>query len=132
MILMTTALPVRNLQKSYGTKAMALAIGVSLICLIFGYKAACRGIVLGALFSTINFVLMAHAFHAKIGPDRKKASLAALGNILFRYTFLAIPLFLAIKLPRFDLLATVAGLFTVQLIIISDHVFKMVRFSWNK
>ena len=129
---MTTAIPVRELQKKYGTKAMALAIGIALICLIVGHKAACRGVILGALFSTLNFVLMAQAFHAKIGPDRKRASLAALGNIIFRYMFLAIPLYLAIKFPRFDLVATVAGLFMVQVIILSDHIFRMVQFSWRK
>jgi hypothetical protein len=132
MIPMTTAIAVRELQKKYGTKAMALAITIALICLVAGYKAACRGIVLGALFSTINFVLMAQTFHAKIGPDRKIASISALRNIIFRYTFLAIPLFIAIKLPRFDLMATVGGLFMVQVIILSDHIFRMVLFPWRK
>lgn len=129
---MTTAIPVRELQKSYGSKAMVLAIGIALICLLVGHKAGCRGVILGALFSTINFVLMAQTFHAKIGPDRKRASIAALGNIIFRYTFLAIPLYLAIKFSRFDLMATVAGLFMVQVIILSDSIFRMVRFSWRK
>lgn len=129
---MTTATPVRELQKSYGSKAMALAIGISLIFLILGHKAVCRGIVLGAFFSTINFVLMAQSLHGKIRADRTRASLAALGNIIFRYTFMAAPLVLAIKLPRFDLLATVAGLFMVQSVIMADHLFRHFQFSWRK
>jgi hypothetical protein len=129
---MTTATTVHELQKSYGTKAMALAIGISLIFLILGYKSVCRGVVLGALFSTINFVLMAKSFHLKIRPDRKKASFAALGNILLRYAFMAIPLFIAIKLPRFDLVATVVGLFMVQSVILTDHVLRNFQFSWRK
>jgi hypothetical protein len=129
---MTTAPPVRELQKSYGTKAMAMAIGISLVCLILGHKAVCRGLVLGALFSTINFVLMAQTLHVKLKHDRSKASLSALGNILFRYTFMAIPLFLAIKFPRFDLVATIAGLFMVQAVILADHLSRSLLFSWRK
>ena len=129
---MTTAIPVRELQKNYGTKAMALAIGISLIFLFTGYTSVCRGLVLGALFSTVNFVLMANSFHLKIRSDRKKASLAALGNILLRYAFMAIPLFVAIKLPRFDLVATVVGLFMVQSVILTDHVLRNFQFSWRK
>lgn len=129
---MTTALPVRELQKNYGTKAMALAIGIGLIFLIIGYKPVCRGVVLGAFFSTVNFVLMAYSFHSKIRPDRKKASLAALFNILFRYTFMAIPLFVAIKFPRFDLMATIAGLFMVQAVILTDHIYRHFQFSWRR
>ncbi|XPS90402.1 ATP synthase subunit alpha (ATP synthase F0 sector subunit alpha) [Desulfosarcina variabilis str. Montpellier] len=120
------------MQKSYGTKAMALAIGIGLIFLLLGYKSVCRGVVLGALFSTINFVLMAFSFHAKIRPDRKKASLAALYNILFRYIFMAIPLFIAIKFPRFDLVATIAGLFMVQTVILTQHIYRNFQFSWRK
>ena len=129
---MTTTLPVRELQKSYGTKALALAIGISLVFLILGHKAVCRGLVLGGLFSTINFVLMAQTLHWKIKGERTKASFSALGNILFRYTFMAIPLFLAIKLPRFDLVATIAGLFMVQAVILADHVSRSFRCSWRK
>lgn len=129
---MTTALPIHEMQKSYGTKAMALAIGIGLISLLFGYKSVCRGVVLGGLFSTLNFVLMAFSFHAKIRPDRKKASLAALYNILFRYIFMAIPLFIAIKFPRFDLVATIAGLFMVQTVILTHHIYRNFQFSWRK
>ena len=129
---MTTALPVRDMQKSYGSKAMVLAIGVSLFFLLLGHKSVCRGVVLGALFSTINFVLMASSFHLKIRPDRKKASLAAFYNILLRYVFMAIPLFIAIKFPRFNLVATIVGLFMVQLIILTEHIYRNFQFSWRK
>jgi hypothetical protein len=118
---MTTATPLRELQKSYGTKAMALSICISLIFLILGHKAICRGVVMGALFSTINFVLMAQTLHMKIGRDRTRTTLSALGNIFFRYLFMAVPLFMAIKFPRFDLVATIAGLFAVQTVILADH-----------
>lgn len=129
---MTTTTTVSEIQKNYGIKAMALAIGISLVFLILGHKAVCRGLVMGALFSTINFVLMAQTLHMKIKRERGRASLSALGNILFRYTFMAIPLFLAIKFPRFDLVATVAGLFMVPSVILVDHISRNFLFSWRK
>lgn len=129
---MTAATPLRDIQKRYGTNAMALAICISLVFLIFGHKAVCRGMVMGALFSIINFVLMAQTVHSKVGRDRTGATLSALGNIIFRYLLMAIPLFVAIKLPRFDLLATIAGLFAVQVVILVDHVSRKLLISWRK
>jgi uncharacterized membrane protein len=123
---MTTATPIPNLQKRYGTLAMAVAIGIGLIFLLMGYKTVCRGLVLGALFSTINFVLMAHSMHRQIKAERVKASLSAFGNICFRYIFMAIPLIIALKLPRFNLVATIAGLFMVQSVILADHLYRNI------
>jgi hypothetical protein len=129
---MTAIPPVREVQKRYGSTAMALAIGVSLIFLILGHKAQCRGIVMGALFSTLNFVLMGETIHRAVKPDRSKASLSAFGNILFRYSLLAIPLFLAIKYPRFDLATTIAGLLMVQFVILVDHISQRFIYSWRR
>ncbi len=129
---MTIAAPVREIQKSYGTKAMALAIGVSIIFLIFGEKAMCRGLVLGAFFSVLNFVLMAQTLHLKIKPERTKASISALGNVFFRFAFMAIPLFFAIQYPRFDLMTTIVGLFSVQTVILVDHLLRHYVFSKRK
>lgn len=129
---MTTEHPVRELQKSYGTKSMALSIGIGLVFLILGYKAVCRGLVLGGLFSTINFVLMAQTVQTTIRNERTKASLWALTNILFRYVLMAIPLFIAIKFSRFDLVATVIGLFTVQVVILSDQAYHRFPFLLRK
>jgi hypothetical protein len=120
---MTTATPVRNLQKRYGSIAMVLAIVIGLIFLLTGHKAVCRGLVLGTLFSTINFVLMAHSLQRQIKADRVKASLSALSNICFRYIFMAIPLVIALKVPRFNLVATIAGLFMVQSVLLADHLY---------
>lgn len=126
---MTTAPPASELPKNYGTKAMALSICIGLVFLMIGKQAVCRGLVLGALFSTINFVLLAQSVHYKIraGRTKAKASLFALRNILFRYVIMSIPLVLAIKLPRFDLMATIAGLFIVQSLILMDHIYRNFR-----
>ena len=129
---MTTAPTILETPKRYGMQAMTLAIGASFVFLMFGQKAICRGLVMGALFSTINFVLMAHTLQSKIREERTRAALSALGNILFRYLFMAIPLYFAITLPRFDLAATIVGLFMVQAVILGDHIVRNFRFSWRK
>jgi len=111
---------------------MTLAIVASLVFLLCGQKAICRGLILGAIFSTINFVLMAHTLQAKIREERSRAAISALGNIFFRFAVMAIPLYLAIKLPRFDLVATIVGLFLVQSVIMADHIFRNFLLSWRK
>ncbi|BBO83749.1 hypothetical protein DSCO28_43150 [Desulfosarcina ovata subsp. sediminis] len=126
---MIPAATVRDLQKNYGAKALALAIFVSLLFLALGYKAICRGLVLGAFFSTINFVLMAQTLHKTIKSDNVKASISAFGNICFRYIFIAIPLVIAIKFARFNLAATIVGLFMVQSVILGDHLYRNFFFS---
>lgn len=129
---MTTAPTIHDTPKRYGTQAMTLAIAASLVFLICGQKAICRGLILGALFSTINFVLMAHTLQSKIRGERKSAALAALGNILFRFMFMAIPLYVAITLPRFDLVATIVGLFMIQSVILFDHISRNFLLSWRR
>lgn len=126
---MTTTVTARKLQKNYGAKAMALTIFISLIFLILGYKAVCRGLVLGAIFSTINFVWMAQTLHRQIKADRVKASISAFISIFCRYSFAAIPVVIAIKFPRFNLAATIVGLFMVQLVILADHLYRNFFFS---
>lgn len=126
---MIPASTVRNLQKNYGAKSLALAIFVGLGFLILGYPTVCRGVVLGAVFSTLNFVWMSLTLHKQIKADRVKASISSFINLCCRYAFIAIPVVVAIKVPRFDLIATIAGLFTVQVVILADHLYRNFFFS---
>lgn len=129
---MTTAPTILDSSKRYGSRAMTVAIVASLIFLLFGQKSICRGLIMGALFSTINFVLMALSLQSKIRAERKKAAMLALGNIFFRYLLMAIPLYFAITLARFDLVATIVGLFMVQSVILFDHVSGNFLFSMRR
>ena len=51
-----TMASIRETQKRYGTRAMILAICVALIAIVFGYRPFGKGLVLGTLFSIINFI----------------------------------------------------------------------------
>ncbi len=115
---------VRQTQKKYCSRAMLMAFTLALIFLFAGQKEICRGLVLGAVFSAINFALMGQALPGRINKEKGKASMTALRGIVLRYAILTIPLVMAIKFKRFDVPATAAGLFMVQLAILADHFFR--------
>jgi hypothetical protein len=123
---------VRQTQKKYCSRAMMLAILVGFGCILCGYKPIGKGLVLGAVFSVINFVLMGETLSAKLGHAKKKTFLMALGSIFFRYVLLAAPLFIGIKFDPFNFFAVIAGLFSVQLVILFDHLINLLFYSKRK
>jgi len=52
---------VKQTQKRYGSRAIWIAIAVGFGFFLAGYKPMGKGLVLGAIFSVINFVLIGHA-----------------------------------------------------------------------
>ena len=99
------------------------AIVVALLLILVGFKPAGKGLVLGALFSAVNFFIMGKTLPYRIGRSPRKAFVFSLGSIIFRYLFLALPIVLAIKLDQFDLIAAIIGIFMVQLVILCDNFF---------
>lgn len=123
---------VKDTQKKYGSLAVTAAIFIGLVLILAGHKPAGKGLILGSLFSVINFVLMGEALPVKMGKSRPKAFFFSLGSILFRYLLMAIPLFLAIKLEQFSLIASICGLFMVQLMILADHLVVSIFSGYKK
>jgi len=117
--------PVRQIQKKYCSNAMILAILISLGFILTGYKAIGKGLVLGTIFSVINFILMGETISAKLGKSSKKTFVMALGSIFFRYLLLAVPLIIALKIEEINFFSVVAGIFSVQLVILLDHLFNL-------
>jgi len=111
-----------QIQKEYCSQALAAAIVIALIFLAAGAKPVAKGMVLGTLFSIINFILMAQALPLKINKSRRKIFIICLGGIWFRYALIAIPLVIAIKLNSFNFFAVVMGVFMVQGIILARHI----------
>lgn len=118
---METDNKVLDIQKRYGSRAMMLSIGVAVLFMLMGQKEICRGLVLGGLFSTINFVLMGQFLQYRLSENQKAGTRKSLIAMLIRYSLLAIPLILAIRSDQFNFPATVVGLFMVQLVIMIDH-----------
>ena len=123
---------VKDTQKKYGSLAVTAAIFIGLVMILAGYKPVGKGLILGSLFCVINFVLMGETLPVKMGKSRRTAVFWSLGSILFRYLLMAIPLFLAIKMEQFSLIASICGLFMVQLMILADHLVVSIFFGHNK
>jgi hypothetical protein len=117
---------VLDLQKKYGSRALVLAIGAGLLFLALGQKEVCRGLVLGGVFSVVNFAFMGQALRFRLNGNRKAAVRRALFSLLLRYALLAIPLVLAVASDRFNFPATAAGLFMVPLVIMIEHGSRLI------
>jgi len=114
---------VRETQKRYGSRAMTLAIIGGLVFILIDQKPIGKGLILGTLFSVINFVLIGETLPLEIGRSQRRAFLVAIGSIFFRYALLAVPVVIAISFSQINLISTVSGIFLVQLMILADHFF---------
>ena len=123
---------VRETQKKYCSLAVVAAILIGLVMILAGQRPVGKGLILGTLFSVINFVLMGETLPVSAGKSRQKAFLFSLSSILFRYLLMAIPLFLAVKMDQFNLAASICGLFMVQLMILADHFIASIFSIYKK
>ena len=119
--------PVKQTQKIYGSRAIWVAIALGFGCFLLGYKPIGKGLVLGTIFSVINFVLIGQTLPLRIGHSKRKTFVFSLGSIFFRYVLMAVPVVVAIKYEQFDLVGTILGLFMIQLVILADHALRLVR-----
>lgn len=109
-----------------------IAIFIGLFFILAGQKPIGKGLILGTIFSVVNFVLSGETLPMRIGKTKGKTFFVALGSIFFRYILIALPLIIAIKFDQFNLFAVVGGIFTVQIIILADHLFGMVSPTGRK
>ena len=116
---------IRETQKKYGSRVMVIAIIVGLLFILTGYKPVGKGLVLGAIFSVINFVLIGETLPLKLGKSGSKIFLLSIGSLFVRYALLAVPLIVAVKLDQFNLPAVIIGIFMIQIMIMGDHLYKL-------
>jgi len=117
---------IRETQKKYCSRAMLAAIFVGLVFILTDQSAVGKGLILGTLFSIINFILLGEAIPLKAGKSRGKSFFLSLGSIMFRFALMAIPLIIAIKSIKFNLFAVIGGIFMVQIIILADHIVQIL------
>ena len=117
---------IRDTQKKIGSRALVTAVVIGLLLVLLGQKTLAKGLVLGTLFSVFNFVLMGQVLPLLLAPSRRRPVLISFGSILFRYILLAIPLLIAVKLADFDFIATVLGIFMVQVVIMGEHLYRLI------
>ena len=116
---------VSQTQKRICSWAMLCALVVAFVLISMDEKAIAKGLVLGTIFSVINFVLLAKFIPLTLGKSRARASFIGFISILSRYAILAIPLIWAIKSASFNFVAAVVGIFSVQVVTLFD--FMIVR-----
>lgn len=100
--------------------ALALFLAASIICLVMGWKDVGKGLVLGVLFSVINFTIMAKLISFQFGRSKRAATMIGFSSLGGRYLILAIPLIVSLKSTNISFAATMVGIFAVQIIILLE------------
>lgn len=117
---------VKATQKKYGSRALWIAIIIGLGFFLGGLKPVGKGIILGTVFSVVNFILIGKALPLRIGKSKRKTFFLSLGSIFFRYLLMALPIIVAVKFEQFNLVAAIVGLFMIQFVILADHLIKVI------
>jgi len=123
---------IRQTQKKYCSRAMTLAIFVGFAFILAGFKPIGKGLILGTVFSILNFILMGETLPMRFGKSKGRTFFVSLGSIAVRYFVLAIPVVIAIKFEQFNFFAAIAGIFMVQFVLLADHMLGMVKLSQFK
>ena len=105
------------------------AIFAGLVFILAGQEPVGKGLILGTIFSIINFIVMGEMLPLKIGKSKNKTFFLSLASIFSRYVLLAIPLLIAFKFDQYNLISVVVGIFMVQLFILAEQIF--INFSSN-
>ena len=117
---------IKQIQKKIIQQALWLSIIVGLIFILAGYKPVGKGLILGALFSVLNFIFMARSIVLKFGRSKGQIFSISLVSIIVRYFLLAIPLIAAVKFEQFNFIAAIVGIFMIQLVILADHLLSQI------
>jgi asparagine N-glycosylation enzyme membrane subunit Stt3 len=123
---------IRQTQKKYCSAALSFAIITGFVFFLIGMVPICKGLILGTLFSILNFIIMGESLPMRIDRSQGRTFFVALGSIFFRYLLLAIPIVIAIKYEKFNLFAVIIGVFMVQLILLADHIRELFTDRFRK
>ena len=123
---------IRETQKKYCTRAITAAIFIGFFFIIAGQKPVGKGLILGTVFSIINFIIMGEILPLRIGRSNNKTFLLSLGSMFFRYILLAVPLFIAVKFEQYNIISVIFGIFMIQLFILADHFVSLITATRKK
>ncbi|MBW1608611.1 MAG: ATP synthase subunit I [Deltaproteobacteria bacterium] len=117
----------RETQKKYCSRALIGAIFVGLFFIMAGQKPVGKGLILGTVFSIVNFIIIGEMLPLRIGKSKNKTFFFSLISICSRYILLAVPLIIAIKFDQYNIIAVIFGIFMVQLSILADHFLSLIN-----
>ena len=123
---------IRETQKKYCTRAITAAIFMGFFFIIAGQKPVGKGLILGTIFSIVNFIIMGETLPLRIGKSSNKTFLLSLGSIFLRYILLAVPLIIAVKFEEYNFISVIFGIFMIQLFILADHFVSFITASRKK
>ncbi|MBW1649187.1 MAG: ATP synthase subunit I [Deltaproteobacteria bacterium] len=115
---------IRETEKRYASLAMIISLIVGFVLIVANFKSEGKGLILGAIFSCINFVLIGEAVPSIINKEKRKRIFFSLSSMALRYLILAFPLILGVKYETFDFCFVVIGIFSVQLLLVAEKIFK--------
>lgn len=119
--------PVRKTLQRYCSLTLIIAVTIGGMMIFLGLRPIGKGLILGAVFSVINFILMATALPTRIGLGRSKSFFFSVGSIYLRFALMAVPLVISLKQDLFAVSTVAVGLFMVQLTILGDHLWDRLR-----
>ena len=99
-----------------------LAFVLFFVALLLGLKPLGKGIILGTIFSVLNFIVMSELIPNTLGKSTNRAVVVSLLSKIPRLALMAVPLIIAMKSDSIEFFGAAAGLFMVQVIIMFDHV----------
>ncbi|MDY6822920.1 MAG: ATP synthase subunit I [Thermodesulfobacteriota bacterium] len=123
---MTEMNKVREAQKKYCSRALMTAIVACFFMIAADHVPWGKGLILGTLFSVVNFILIGESIPGRLGRSPKKSVFISMKSIVIRYALLAVPLVIAIKVDTFNFASVCVGLFSVQLLLLSDHILQLI------
>jgi len=101
---------------------MLSGVCLALFFIIVQEKAIGKGLLLGTCFSCINFLILGRSIIMTLGRSNSRAGLIAFTSLLTRYIILAVPLIVAIKSASFNLVASIIGIFSIQIVTLIYYV----------
>jgi hypothetical protein len=116
----------KQTQKKYTAKTFALAGIIALFFILIGQKPVAKGLIIGAFFSALNFILMGNTITLRFGKSKRKTFSISMGSIILRYLLLAIPLIAALKFEQLNLIAAILGIFMIQFVILAEHLLTFI------
>ena len=105
---------------------MVAAVVAGMIFILVGQKSIAKGLVLGSIFSVINFVLMGQILPMIVTASRKRSVMFSFISMLFRFLLLAAPLILSLKMESLNFVAATVGIFMVQIMIMDTHLLRLI------
>ena len=106
---------------------MVTAIIVAMVFILMGQKPIAKGLVLGSIFSVINFILIGEILPMIITASRKRSVLFSFVSMLFRFLLLSTPLVVSLKMESLNFVAAAIGIFMVQIMIMGDHLLRLIN-----